>query len=55
MEKDDQQHSQSEPMLTDESTVLQPDLFSGSPVVIAEPVDPTEAAYPSISTHKAAH
>jgi integrase/recombinase XerD len=48
MEKDDHQQSQSEPMLTDESTVLQPDLFSGSPVVITEPVDPTETAFPPL-------
>jgi site-specific recombinase XerD len=48
MEKDDQQQSQSEPMLTDESTVLQPDLFSGSPLVITEPVDPTETAFPPL-------
>ena len=34
MEKDDQQHSQLMPMQTSESTVLQPDLFAGVPVVI---------------------
>ena len=48
MEKDDQQQSQSEPMLTEESTVLQPDLFSGSPLIITEPVDPTETAFPPL-------
>src|SRR3989454_4882262 len=48
MEKDDQQQSQLKPMVTDESTVLQPDLFSGAPVVIAEPVDPLETAYPPL-------
>jgi len=48
MEKDDQRQSQLEPMLTDESTVLQPDLFSGAPVVITEPVDPTETAFPPL-------
>jgi len=48
MEKDDQQQSQLMPMLTDESTVLQPDLFSGAPVVITEPVDPTETAFPPL-------
>src|SRR5437762_12989334 len=48
MEKDDQQQSQHMPMLTDESTVLQPDLFSGAPVVIAEPVNPLETAYPPL-------
>src|SRR5215831_11227864 len=46
MEKDDQQQSQPSPMLTDESTVLQPDLFSGAPVAITEPVNPLETAYP---------
>src|SRR2546425_3208878 len=48
MEKDDQQQSQLKPMLTDESTVLQPDLFTGAPVVITEPVDPTETAFPPL-------
>src|SRR6266853_579650 len=48
MEKDDQRQSQLEPMLTDESTVLQPDLFTGAPVVITEPVDPTETAFPPL-------
>ena len=48
MEKDDQQQSQFEPMLTDESTVLQPDLFSGTPVVITEPVDPAETGFPPL-------
>ncbi|HEX6110018.1 MAG TPA: tyrosine-type recombinase/integrase [Ktedonobacteraceae bacterium] len=48
MEKDDQRQSQLEPMLTGESTVLQPDLFSGAPVVITEPVDPAETAFPPL-------
>jgi integrase/recombinase XerD len=48
MEKDDQRQSQLEPMLTGESTVLQPDLFTGAPVVITEPVDPTETAFPPL-------
>ena len=52
MEKDDQQQSQLTPMLTEESTVLQPDLFAGVPVVITEPVDPLETAYPPlVRTH----
>ena len=46
MEKDDQQQSQLKPTFTDESTVLQPDLFSGAPVVLIEPVNPLETAYP---------
>ena len=48
MEKDDQRQLQLEPMLTGESTVLQPDLFTGAPVVITEPVDPTETAFPPL-------
>jgi site-specific recombinase XerD len=48
MEKDEQRQSQLEPMLTGESTVLQPDLFTGAPVVITEPVDPTETAFPPL-------
>ena len=48
MEKDDQRQSQLEPMLTGESTVLQPDLFTGAPVVITEPVDPAETAFPPL-------
>src|SRR5437667_4892362 len=48
MEKDDQQQSQLKPMVTDESTVLQPDLFSNAPVVITEPVDPLDTAYPPL-------
>jgi integrase/recombinase XerD len=48
MEKDDQRQSQLEPMLTGESTVLQPDLFTGAPVVITEPVDPIETAFPPL-------
>src|SRR5947199_8039589 len=48
MEKDDQQQSQHMPMLTDESTVLQPDLFSGAPVVITEPADASETAFPPL-------
>src|SRR5689334_6839167 len=48
MEKDDQQQSQLSPVVTGESTVLQSDLFSGAPVVITEPVDPLETAYPPL-------
>ncbi len=46
MEKDDQQQSQLHPMVTDESTILQSDLFSGTPVAISETVNPLETAYP---------
>jgi site-specific recombinase XerD len=48
MQKEDQQQTQVEPMLTDESTVLQPGLFSGAPVVITEPVDPADTAFPPL-------
>lgn len=48
MEKDEQQKPRPEPILTDESTVLQPDLFAGTSVVITEPADPTETAFPPL-------
>src|SRR5437879_5406937 len=48
MEKDDQQQSQLMPILTDESTVLQADLFSNAPVVITEPVDPLDTPFPPL-------
>ncbi len=38
MQKDDQQNARPEPMLTDESTILQPNLFTGTSTVITEPV-----------------
>lgn len=41
-----------EPVLTDESTVLQPDLFNGASSVISEPPDPTQVPYPPlVRTH----
>ncbi len=48
MQKDDQQQPQPEPMLTDESTVLQPTLFTGAPTVITEPADASETAFPPL-------
>ena len=48
MQNDDQQKSRPEPMLTGESTVLQPDLFSGTPTVITEPPDPTQTPFPPL-------
>ncbi len=48
MEKDEQQKPRPEPILTDESTVLQPDLFTGTSVVITEPADPTETVFPPL-------
>ena len=49
----DNSHSpQSEPFLTDESTVSQPDLFTGASTVIAEPPDPRAVPYPPlVRTH----
>ncbi len=46
-------HSQQpEPFLTDESTVSQPDLFTGASTVIAEPPDPRAVPYPPlVRTH----
>ncbi len=48
MQKDDQQHQRPEPVLTDESTVLQPDLFSGAQVVVTEPADTSGMAFPPL-------
>lgn len=49
----DKSHSpQPEPFLTDESTVSQPDLFTGASTVIAEPPDPRAVPYPPlVRTH----
>jgi len=49
----DNQHSpQPEPFLSDESTVSQPDLFTGTSTVIAEPPDPQAIPYPPlVRTH----
>ncbi len=47
MAKDTQQDTQPEPILTDESTILQESLFGG-PAVIAEPTDPLETPFPPI-------
>ncbi|HET8912857.1 MAG TPA: tyrosine-type recombinase/integrase [Ktedonobacteraceae bacterium] len=44
--------SSPEPVLTDESTILQPGLFHGAATVIAEPPDPTQVPYPPlVRTH----
>jgi len=52
MQKDTQQTTQPEPVLTDESTVLQPNLFNGAPTVIAEPPDPLATPFPPlVRTH----
>ncbi len=48
MRKDIQQPGQPEPLLTDESIVTQPDLFSGTPLVIAEPPNPRETPFPPL-------
>ena len=48
MEKDTQQQPQPEPVLTEDSTVLQPNLFSGTSKVISEPPDPTETPFPPL-------
>lgn len=46
--KDPQQPAQPEPFLTDESVVVQPNLFNGVPLVIAEPPDPQETPFPPL-------
>src|SRR5258707_6123670 len=48
MQKDNQHKPHAEPMLTEESTVLQPNLFTGTPTVIAEPADPVETPFPPL-------
>src|SRR5947209_9912004 len=48
MQKDTQQKNQPEPVLTDESTILQPNLFNGAPTVITEPLDPSQTPYPPL-------
>lgn len=51
MQKDTQQEKQPEPVLTDDSTVLQTS-FLGAPAVIAEPPDPLEKPFPPlVRTH----
>lgn len=48
MSKDTQQPIRPEPLLTDESTVVQRDLFSGAPQVHTEPPDPRETPFPPL-------
>ena len=47
MQKDSEQGKQPEPVLTEDSTVLQSSLF-GAPTVIAEPPNPEETPYPPL-------
>lgn len=47
MAKDTQQDAQPEPILTNDSTLLQESLF-GSPSVITEPADPLETPFPPL-------
>jgi site-specific recombinase XerD len=47
MQKDHQPEMQPEPVMTDESTILQSSLF-GAPTVIAEPPDPVETPFPPL-------
>ena len=48
MSKDTSQQSQAQQLLTDESTVRQPDLFGGAPLVLVEPPDPRETPFPPL-------
>ena len=48
MQKDNQHSSQPEPIVTDDSTVLQPDLFTGGAAVITEPPDPQTTPFPPL-------
>jgi len=47
MQKESQQEAQTQPVLTDDSTVLQSSLF-GAPAVITEPPDPLETPFPPL-------
>ncbi|HEX7735400.1 MAG TPA: tyrosine-type recombinase/integrase [Ktedonobacteraceae bacterium] len=48
MSKDTQQPIQPEPLVTDESIVVQPDLFSGTPLVVVAPPDPQATPFPPL-------
>jgi len=48
MQQDTQQKNQPEPILTDEITILQPNLFTGAQAVITEPPDPSQTPYPPL-------
>lgn len=48
MSSDARRPNQPEPLLTDESTVMQPDLFDGAPHVVTEPPDPRETPFPPL-------
>ncbi|HLI70775.1 MAG TPA: tyrosine-type recombinase/integrase [Ktedonobacteraceae bacterium] len=48
MRKDIQRSGQPEQLLTDESTVVQRDLFNGTPLVITEPPNPRETPFPPL-------
>src|SRR5712692_4531423 len=52
MQRDTQPKQQPEPVLTEDSTVLQNTLFTDAPMVIAEPPDPLETPFPPlVRTH----
>ncbi len=52
MQNEHQRSPQSEPFLSEEDTVLQPDLFAGTATVVSEPPDPQATPYPPfIRTH----
>src|SRR5579859_4203304 len=48
MQDNTQSKPQSEPIVTGDSTVLQPGLFTGAPTIIAEPPDPTTTPFPPL-------
>ena len=52
MQKDTKHPAELEPPVQDETTILQDNLFTNVPTVIAEPPDPLEAPFPPlIRTH----
>lgn len=48
MQQNTEQKPQPEPVLTEDSTVMQPDLFTGAPTVVAEPEDTTGLPFPPL-------
>ena len=52
MQNDSQHSSQADPFLTEDSTILQPDLFATTATVVSEPPDPQATPFPPfIRTH----
>lgn len=48
MSKDIQQSAQQEPVVTDESTIVQRDLFGNAPLILVQPADPHATPFPPL-------